>query len=113
MCAAASGAFATQAPKIAKEIVTQLGVQPSNKIFHKLYEGVGLAHENDRNVSMTLARELFGDAHSKKYEDDRRNRRSNNNDNDGTGKLSSSNNRNGEAEEFFDDDDLFDDDDDF
>ena len=113
MCAAASGAFATQAPKIAKEIVTQLGVQPSKKIFHKLYEGVGLAHENDRNVSMTLARELFGDAHSKKYEDDRRNRRSNNNDNDGTGKHSSSNNRNGEAEEFFDDDDLFDDDDDF
>ena len=69
-CAAASGAFAAQAPSIVKELVNQLGVVPSKKIFRQLYEGVGLAHENDRNVSKTLARDIFGDSHAKRYEEE-------------------------------------------
>jgi len=69
-CAAASGAFAAQAPVIVKELVNQLGVVPSKKIFRQLYEGVGLAHENDRNVSKTLARDIFGDSHAKRYEEE-------------------------------------------
>ena len=69
-CAAASGAFAAQAPVIVKELVNQLGVVPSKKIFRQLYEGVGLAHENDRNVSKTLARDIFGDSRAKRYEEE-------------------------------------------
>jgi pentatricopeptide repeat protein len=107
-CAAASGAFAAQAPAIVKELVDQLGVTPSKKIFRQLYEGVGLAHENDRAVSKTLAQDMFGDAHAKKYEEkmaSRKNKRVGDDDDDDDGSS-------GGGFEYYDDDEFFDDDDD-
>ena len=108
-CAAASGAFAAQAPAIVKELVDQLGVTPSKKIFRQLYEGVGLAHENDRAVSKTLAQDMFGDAHAKKYEEkmaNRKNKRVGDDDDDDDDGSS------GGGFEYYDDDEFFDDDDD-
>ena len=111
-CAAASGAFAAQAPAIVKELVNQLGVVPSKKIFRQLYEGVGLAHENDRNVSKTLAREVFGEVHAKRYEDRKTQRKSGDKNSREDDEDENDRQAANDGGDYYDDEEFFDDDDD-